>query len=298
MRADSRLIQMFVAVADALSFTRAAETLHVAQPWLSAQIRKLEQQLGFDLFIRDSRRVQLSDKGRRLLQPARDVTLSLEQFLAHVRRLQGEQQQAVLRIGLPPYSHLFPARVTLLEQFAQVDANVRIETVVSWSPELLEKVLAGSLDLAFVVGELNDAALQRLAISTGACRIYCRHDDPLAKLPRVQAAQLSGRQVLAFERALNPALFDQLFAAALHAGAVLQSDHEMMGERWLEQLLGGHAVGLNFVRTPPAHLLAQLCVRRYEDAADVGLYLIRRHGSSGGVSQAYWDTATAFAVGS
>lgn len=296
MRADSRLIQMFVAVADALSFTRAAETLHVAQPWLSAQIRKLEQQLEFDLFVRDSRHVQLSEQGKRLLQPARDVTRMLDQFLAQARRLRSEQDQPLLRIGLPPYSHLFPARVTLLERFARSDEKVRIETVVGWSPELVEKVAAGKLDLAFVVGDAAGSMLERLSISRSACRIYCRHDDPLALRRVVHASDLQARKVLSFERGLNPALFDQLFGAAQQAGAVLQPDHEMMGEHWLEYVLDGHALALNFVRTPPAHLHAQLCERRYADADDVTLYLVRARDASDGITQAYWDTAASFAA--
>lgn len=292
MRADSRLLQMFVAVADSLSFTRAAETLHVAQPWLSAQIRRLEQQLGITLFVRDSRNVHLSEAGQRLLPAARDVTRCLQRFLVQARRLREENGQRVLRIGLPPYSHFFAARVTLLERFARLDTGVRIETVVGWSPELVQRVGAGELDLAFVVGDIA-ATLHRLPISRSRCHVYCRRDDPLATQACVYAGDLHGRAVLSFARGLNPALHEQLFGAAQQAGAVLQPDHEMMGERWLQQVLDGHALGLNFIRTPPAHLQAQLAALPYADAEPVVLYLVSRDDDVNGITQAYWAMAEA-----
>src|SRR5690606_13430490 len=130
MRTDSRLVQMFVAVADTLSFTRGAETLHVAQPWLSSQIRKLEAQLGFDLFIRDSRRVALTEQGKALRDPAHAVMLSLDEFSACAGMLRTHTVRALLRIGLPPYSHLFARRVALLARFAQLQPKLEIEIVL------------------------------------------------------------------------------------------------------------------------------------------------------------------------
>ncbi|MGH8054924.1 MAG: LysR family transcriptional regulator [Stenotrophomonas sp.] len=291
MRTDSRLIQMFVAVADSLSFTRAAETLHVAQPWLSSQIRKLESQLGFDLFIRDSRRVALSEQGKALRGPARAVMRSLDEFSICASMLRIREERPLLRIGLPPYSHLFAKRVALLERFAQLQPKIQIEIVLGWSPELVERVTAGSLDMAFVVGDVIDPALEYQLISHAPCTLCFRSDDPLAALDIVRSSDLRGRTILAFERGLNPPVHEQLFGAAQRAGAVLQVDHEMMSDVWLQHILSGDVIGLNFVRKPPAQLRDRLCSRPFADATDIALRLVRRRSAQQPAAELCWQVA-------
>jgi DNA-binding transcriptional LysR family regulator len=70
---DLRLVRYFVVVADELHFGRAANKLHVSQPALSKQIRKLEDQLGARLFVRDSRHVALTVRGEDFLRDAREL---------------------------------------------------------------------------------------------------------------------------------------------------------------------------------------------------------------------------------
>ncbi len=294
MRTDSRLVQMFVAVADALSFTRAAESLHVAQPWLSSQIRKLEQQLGFTLFVRDSRRVELSEQGAMLLPSARTVMQALDDFNASALLLRRQQEWPALRIGLPPYSHLFAERVVLLERFSQIHPRLRIETVVGWSPELVEKVATGKLDMAFVVGDVIDAALEYRIVAHAHCELLCRLDDPLAQREAVRDEDLRGRTLLVFERALNPPLYDQLFAGPQRAGAQLRVDHEMMSDLWLEHILANRALGLNFIRKPPLQLQGQFSARPMLEPRDVLLRLARRQGSTHPAAELCWRATAAF----
>ena len=83
-----RLLRCFVAVAEELHFSRAADRLFLPQPWLSRTIRQLEDQVGAPLFIRNTRSVRLTAVGHRLLPAARDVLDALDAVgrLASMRR--------------------------------------------------------------------------------------------------------------------------------------------------------------------------------------------------------------------
>jgi DNA-binding transcriptional LysR family regulator len=83
---DLRKLRYFVAVAEELHFGQAAERLYVAQPVLSRQIRRLEQEVGADLFTRSSRQVQLTPAGEQLLEEARHLLAAADAAARRVRR--------------------------------------------------------------------------------------------------------------------------------------------------------------------------------------------------------------------
>lgn len=95
---ELRHLRYFLAVAEELNFSRAAERLHVAQPALSAQIRAVERQLGCQLFDRTTRRVELTASGQMLLADARDILARTDEAVAKLRAA-ARGERGALRIG-------------------------------------------------------------------------------------------------------------------------------------------------------------------------------------------------------
>src|ERR1700759_2145344 len=106
---EAKPLQYFAAVARERSFSRAAGKLNVSQPSLSAQGRELERGLGFELFSRSSRHVELTREGRIFLPQAQQMIAEA----ARMNRAAKEIRQNELRVGAAIYSVLIPERVEL-----------------------------------------------------------------------------------------------------------------------------------------------------------------------------------------
>ena len=136
-------MQYFVAVAEELHFGRAAERLHIAQPSLSHQIRRLEQQLGVTLFDRTSRRVELTDAGRALLSEGRRLLTHSERTTRLVRSVSAER----LTVGFygSAASALLP---DLLRRFSEEHPTAAV-SLRELLLHQLDELLAGGVDVAF-----------------------------------------------------------------------------------------------------------------------------------------------------
>src|SRR5215212_10090186 len=113
---ELRQLKYFVAVAEELHFRRAADRLYVAQPAISEQIRKLELELGVQLFNRTNRRVEITDAGAALLEEARRL-LAQADAAERAARTASERAVARLRIGYTPYA-LTPSVPRALQHLA------------------------------------------------------------------------------------------------------------------------------------------------------------------------------------
>ncbi len=292
MHMDPRLLRLFVAVGDRLSFSRAAADLHIAQPWLSTQIRKLESQLGFDLFARTSRRVDLTEEGQILLREARDVVTALDRLDLTARAL-ANAESGHLRIGLPEYSHNFPIRVALLEGFSRQHPDLNLEIETGWTPLLLSRLREGALDLTFAIGGHGLEGLETLRVWESKMTFIMRADDDLVALESVPASALQGREVLAFPRPHNPELHDQLYGGLVRCGARLKILPELNSQITTRHILEFGAVSLSFER-PQSGPVSDEIVRRpaAPGLLALPLYLAGRREPRTRAAAAFWrDTA-------
>jgi DNA-binding transcriptional LysR family regulator len=137
------LVQYFVAVAEELHFGRAAQRLHIAQPSLSHQIRRLEEQLGVTLLRRSSRRVELTEPGRALLAEGRKLLSQSDRTVRHVRTVSAEG----MTVGFygSAATALLPG---LLRSFGEEHPNAEV-TVRELLLDRIDELLAGGVDVAF-----------------------------------------------------------------------------------------------------------------------------------------------------
>jgi len=164
MDVDLRQLRAFLAVADELHFSRAAERLRIAQPALSQQIRRTERDLGVDLFVRTSRSVALTPAGRVLQGRARSLLEQAERDLDEVVRVsRGEVGR--LDVGFV-VSALPLGPVERVQVFRQRFPLVRVELTEGYSSTLLARIVRGELDLAVVRDPDPDPAVRLLPFRT------------------------------------------------------------------------------------------------------------------------------------
>lgn len=188
---NSRQLEYFLAVARELHFTRAAETLHIAQPALSQHIRKLERQLGLALFERDRHRVQITPAGAALRDHAQrilsDVSAVDEEMHGWAGGVRGR-----IRVGTARGVAAWLARLlaAFCEAYPAVDVDLREET----TDEMVADLHAGQLDVA-TLAAIGAPEAPRLAfhpLGSEPLVLVTGSAGPLAERRRVRIAALDG----------------------------------------------------------------------------------------------------------
>ncbi len=211
---EIRHLMYFVAVAEKLNFSRAAESLHVAQPAISQQIRVLERELGVQLFDRMGRRVALTRAGTVLLPHAQHILAAVQAAQNEVREL-GALTRGTASLGAPPSvsTHLLPRQLTT---FKRLYPGLEVTLREAGTETLLNMIAAGDLDLAIVVcGDLPPQVETQpfleeayvLAVSTG---------HPLSQQKSVRLADLAHEPFILFPEGYR--LREVTLAACRRAG--------------------------------------------------------------------------------
>ena len=214
---ETRLLRQFIAVAEELHFNRAAERLHMAQPPLSQAIRRLEAEVGAPLFARNNRSVALTPAGAAFLDSARRTLASLEEGVAHTRRVsQGIEGHLTLTfINITPYQALLRA----LRDFRAAAPAVAFTLREATTREQVAALESGAADVGFLrtPGTTTlDLSLQTILREPIAVALPAEH--PLAAQPEVALAALADEAFVASPRALGQGFHDQLVQLCQTAG--------------------------------------------------------------------------------
>lgn len=213
MDLDAGPYRAFLQVAKHASFTRAAEALHVSQPALSATIRELERRLGFSLFDRTSRRVELTWEGRAFLVNAKRVVMEHDWAAQRSREILSND----LRLAVQSYSVLIEDRVNLTDAYAGANPDVDLQIVQYGSERIYDVVRGHDADVALVLepahrlelSPLNRAQgsdLETLPLSARPLGLYLPREHSLAAAEAVTEADLRGLGVASIGRVHGAAL--------------------------------------------------------------------------------------------
>ncbi|NUQ28285.1 MAG: LysR family transcriptional regulator [Acidobacteriaceae bacterium] len=188
MDIELRHLRYFVAVADELHFGRAARRLHLAQPPLSQQIRKLEEILGCQLFLRTSRAVRLTAAGEAFLERARRTLSNVQDDMQEARSI-GRGEQGLLRVGF-----ISSAMLTVVPRtfgtYRRRFPKVQLQLFESYTASVMRSLTSGEIDVGILRdgGPANGLHVEPLLSEPYVAVLPKRH--PLAASNSISAAAL------------------------------------------------------------------------------------------------------------
>lgn len=242
---ELRQLRYFVAVAEELHFGRAADRLHMSQSPLSRAIRELEREIGLVLFVRTTRRVELTPAGTALLERARRALEEVDHAIGDARRA-AEPASDVVAIGYGPLSRHPARQIAEAHMLRAPDTPLRLDEDLT--PGLLERVATGELAAAVVFS--TPSAARRHGVRIDALR-----DEPLlAALPAlhpyaeaeaIPIGAFAAEQVLLPREPAGRAFNVWLRAVIRAAGYELERTLETLSAPWDRRMLPvaeGHAV--------------------------------------------------------
>jgi DNA-binding transcriptional LysR family regulator len=213
---ELRQLRYLVALAEERHFTRAAAREHIAQPALSQQIRRLEDELGLPLVERTTRSVSITDAGAALVARARRILAELDAAHAEIERLTGLQTG---HVTVGSMHTMGPVDLSLaLAIFHQRHPGVEFTVREQSSEELAEMLRVDELDLAFlsVTERIESHGLGLHQLVSEELAVILPPGHRLARRRRIRMAELVGEQFISYREGAR--LRELLVAAGHHAG--------------------------------------------------------------------------------
>jgi DNA-binding transcriptional LysR family regulator len=216
---EIRRLRYFVAVAEELSFTRAAERLHIAQPPLSIQIKALEQEVGARLFDRDQRHVFLTQPGKHLLVRAREILAAVEGAKAEVRRAElGEVGS--LHLGYAASAMFTSSLTSAIKEFQGGFPHVLLTLHEMTSLDQLNGLHYRTLD-AGIIRKSDVAVPAGIAVEEwyrAPLVAAMTNDHPLARKRAIRISDLHDQPLIMYPRESGIGLYWQVLRLCAAAG--------------------------------------------------------------------------------
>jgi len=221
LRIDLEKVIRFSVIAEHGSYTAAARLLRVDQPWLSRQIKQLEEQLGFSLFERTTRRVALTPHGETFLSQAQAVAKLARETDLVADTLRRETAGSI-RIGVFRTSFWSRSRFQLLDLFERRTSHGAIDLVMDHTPQLLLALEAREIDAVLGTASEGGERFDRLLLERVTPQIVIPEEHPLASRDAVHMRDLAGCSLATGDMELNQVNFEMTYGPFRAAGMVLR----------------------------------------------------------------------------
>jgi DNA-binding transcriptional LysR family regulator len=212
---ELRHLRYFVAVAEALNFTKAAEQLRIAQPSLGRQVQDLEDEIGVDLLKRSPRGVTLTAEGKLFLEEARDLLQRAEESVKKVRALaRGEYGELHIGYAPTPTVEIMPPALAALQKAVP---GVKVLLHDMSSDEIVDGLRNGGLQLAVTAlpSEENAPDMEFESLKTYPICAILPASHPLARLKIIPLEKVAAEPLITLNRKNYPdahAFVERLFA--------------------------------------------------------------------------------------
>lgn len=205
---DLRTLQYFVAVAEELNITRAADKLHMSQPPLSAQIKGLETELDTVLFIRGMRRLKLTESGQLLYRRAKEI-LSLSEKARNEILSMGAGMRGTISIGLVEGMAPDIAAEWFADFLVQYP-NIKYRILDGSTDDLLEKLRSGLISLAVITAPCDNSLLHSFHVGEERVSALMNKSHPLARksVDEIEISDLVGENLIVQSR---KAIVDEIY---------------------------------------------------------------------------------------
>jgi DNA-binding transcriptional LysR family regulator len=238
-----------VAIAETGTFTAGALRVHVTQAAISMQIRQLESEIGARVFVRAPRHVILTEAGEQLLRRARHILREHDAALDEIAELAGAERGR-LRIGSASAMVLSEQLPAILKDLRKQHPAAEISVVSGTSEVLVDQILAGEVDIAFVSLPVDVRGIKTERLSDDQLVAIASPRHRLSKQKTISAYTLAGERLILGERGGNTRrLIDQFFAqAGVTIRVAMELSRQQAIKRMVEEDMGVGIVPLQSVK--------------------------------------------------
>lgn len=228
MKVEFRQLRYFRQVATELSFTRAAESLNMAQPPLSRQIKLLEEELGVDLFERVGRGIRMTEAGRYFLMQTDNLTEKLDEIIKATQRI-GRGEKRRFGLGFVP-STLYGFMPQFIGRLRELDDQVDIGLFEMTTLQQFDALKTGRIDIGVGRIMLDDDEVERVILRNEGIAVALPVHHPLSNRSTLTLKDVVNEPLILYPARPRPSYADQVWAMFRNQGqtpVVIQEVNEL-----------------------------------------------------------------------